>query len=243
MRFDEQADGSVVGVVTSPEAASIPLSVSKAGSPDALSEAVQAEARTPFDLQQAPLVRARLVRGPGGDDGVLVLTLHHSVGDGWSMDLLLGELQQAYAAAVAANGNSSATALLPALPLQYADFAAWQKEQLGSDAAARQRAWWRKSLGGAPQVLQLPWDRQRPDQPSFKGGNYRLVLEPGLMARLAALAGSLGVNMQAVLLAGLKVSWRHELIWCSPPTTVAAVPRHALLPDLLLQLGCVLHST
>ncbi|KAI3432787.1 hypothetical protein D9Q98_010372 [Chlorella vulgaris] len=205
MRFDEQADGSVVGVVTPPESASIPLATSSASSADALAAAVQAEARAPFDLQTAPLVRAALVQGPGGS-GVLVLVLHHSIGDGWSMDILLSELQQAYtaAAAVVPQDASASGQLLPILELQYADFAAWQKEQLGGAAATRQRAWWRKALGGAPQVLQLPWDRQRPEAPSFNGGNYRLTVEPGLMARLAAVASGLGVNMQAVLLAGLK---------------------------------------
>lgn len=204
MRFDEQADGSVVGVVTPPESASIPLATSSASSADALAAAVQAEARAPFDLQTAPLVRAALVQGPGGS-GVLVLVLHHSIGDGWSMDILLSELQQAYTAAAVPQDASPSGQLLPLLELQYADFAAWQKEQLGGAAATRQRAWWRKALGGAPQVLQLPWDRQRPEAPSFNGGNYRLTVEPGLMARLAAVASGLGVNMQAVLLAGLKV--------------------------------------
>ena len=196
----EDAAGGVSGYIE--PAMELRLQVGRAGSEEALAVAVEAAARAPFDLTAAPLVRVHLVEGPGSNGGVLVVVMHHSISDGWSMDAFLRELAAAYGAALA--GESPAAAL-PPLALQYGDYAAWQQEQLQGPEAAAQREWWRAALAGSPALLQLPADRPRPAAPTFEGGNHRFDLGADLMARLAQAASSLGVNLQAVLLAGLQV--------------------------------------
>ena len=91
------------------------------------------------------------------------------------------------------------------LPIQYADYAAWQQEQLGGAAGAELRGWWKRALAGAPTLLQLPLDRARPAKPTFKAGMYRLQLSEDLLLRVDQAAQRLHINTQAVLLAGLQV--------------------------------------
>ena len=116
---------------------------------------VDEEARRPFDLAQGPLFRSKLVR-LGEDDHVLLLTMHHIVSDGWSMGVLHRELSVLYPAFV--NGESFP---LPELPIQYADYAVWQREWLQGEVLDRQLSYWKKQLKGIPGVLNLPTDRPR----------------------------------------------------------------------------------
>ena len=106
----------------------------------------------PFDLAHGPLVRVRLVR-LGAEDALLLLTFHHIVSDGWSLNVLLAEVSQLYADARAGRDAS-----LPALPIQYVDYAAWQRAYLGAGAEARQLAYWKAQLAEAPTMLALPLD-------------------------------------------------------------------------------------
>jgi hypothetical protein len=106
-----------------------------------------AEGRRPFDLERGPLLRRTLVR-LGAEEHLLLLTLHHIVSDGWSQGLLTGELTGLYA--VLAEGRPAADAGLPDLPIQYADFAAWQRERLAGEALERELAFWRRAMAGAP---------------------------------------------------------------------------------------------
>ena len=115
-----------------------------------------------FDLTAGPLFRATLLR-LGAEAHLLLLALHHAVTDAWSMGILLPELQAAYDAYAAGRAPR-----LPDLPLQYADFAAWQREQAGGPAAERGLAYWTERLAGAPGLLELPADRPRPATPSYR---------------------------------------------------------------------------
>ncbi|HVR96499.1 MAG TPA: amino acid adenylation domain-containing protein, partial [Thermoanaerobaculia bacterium] len=115
------------------------------------------EARRPFDLQRGPLLRLALLR-LGDREHVLLLTLHHIVSDGWSMGVLLREIAALYAGAV-----------LPELPVQYADFAVWQRRWLEGEVLEAQLAYWKGQLAGAPRVLELPLDRPRPAVQTFGG--------------------------------------------------------------------------
>jgi amino acid adenylation domain-containing protein len=124
-----------------------------------------------FDLENGPLMVARLVT-LAAEDHQLLLTLHHIVCDGWSLRVLSHELLTLYAAH--ATGTS---ARLPELRIQYADFAQWQRAQLTGDAFERQLAYWRKQLADAPE-LRLPSDRVRPAVPSFRGGLVPLAIAP-----------------------------------------------------------------
>src|SRR5262249_4383818 len=150
-------------------AGTIPVAVSHLGDltaeaqRDALSRLANEENRQPFDLSAGPLLRARLaLLGP--NHSVLLLTMHHIVSDGWSMDILIGELAALYDAFAAGRPSP-----LPELPIQYADFARWQREWLPGEVLQRQLAYWRRQLDDAPTVLELPADRQRSVSRSLDG--------------------------------------------------------------------------
>ena len=124
---------------------------------------LQDEVRRPFDLAQAPLWRA-VWATLDTDDHILAVTFHHSVVDEWSLRVFFQELAQLYAA-----GGDVATAGLPALSVQYADYAAWQRRWLSGERLARQRAYWTEQLTALPPALELPTDRPRPARPSGQG--------------------------------------------------------------------------
>ncbi len=154
------------------------------------------EAGRPFDLAAGPLFRAVLLR-MADDAHVLLLTLHHIVGDGWSLGVLHRELAALYAA-FAAGGESP----LAPLPVQYADAAVWQREQLRGAVLDRQLAWWKEQLAGAPEVLDLPTDRPRSQ--TQRGGAVSAMLPADVLERLNALARGEGATLYMVLLAAFQ---------------------------------------
>ncbi len=141
-----------------------------------------AEARRPFDLVRGELLRALLVRLAAGaaPEHTLLLTLHHIVADAWSIGLLIEEAAQLYTALT--RGLPSP---LPELPIQYGDFARWQRQHLSGRELAVQLAWWREHLAGAPLLLELPTDRSRPPVQSFRGALHRFALPAGSEAAFA----------------------------------------------------------
>jgi amino acid adenylation domain-containing protein len=157
--------------------------VRTADDPVARAEAlVEADAALPFDLDRGPLLRALLVR-LSARAHVLALTLHHIVCDGWSSRVLLRELTALYEAFVA--GRESP---LPPLPLQYADFAAWQREWLRGETLEAQLEFWRRTLAGAPPALALPIDRPRPPAASHRGATVAVPLTEEVRTGLRAQA-------------------------------------------------------
>jgi amino acid adenylation domain-containing protein len=168
-----------------------------AGRPDAELERVMTEeARAPFDLRRGPLVRGRLVRLADGDH-VLLLTMHHIVTDGWSMGVLYDELSALYAAHC-----EGRDARLAALPVQYADYAAWQRRWMGGDVLREQEEYWTRTLAGAPRLLELPTDRPRPAEMDHAGAGFPLELDAELTAGLNALSRRHGATLHMTLLAG-----------------------------------------
>ncbi|MEX5585690.1 condensation domain-containing protein, partial [Pseudomonas lurida] len=159
---------------------------------------VEAEIARPFDLHQGPLLRVSLL-AVSEEEHVLVLVQHHIVSDGWSMGVMVQELMQLYAA----YSQGQDCALAP-LPIQYADYAVWQRSWMEAGEKARQLAYWRELLGGAQPVLELPFDQPRPAQQSFRGARHDIVLEPALVAGLKALAQREGVTMFMLLLASFQ---------------------------------------
>jgi len=149
------------------------------------------EALRPFDLATGPLLRTLVLR-LGATDHVLLLNMHHIVSDGWSLGVLLSELAAFYGGAPEG---------LPELPVQYADFAVWQKDWLRGQELERQMAYWRQQLAGAPAVLDLPTDRPRPLLGTTNGARRQVSLAAGLTARLAALGREQGATLFMVLLA------------------------------------------
>ncbi|MFI9063943.1 amino acid adenylation domain-containing protein [Streptomyces sp. NPDC053429] len=173
-----------------------------------------ADAAAPFDLTAAPLLRARLVR-TAAEEHLLVLVLHHTVGDGWSMPVLWRELSHSYAAL--RRGERPA---LPALRVQYGDFAHWQQQRLAGGAADRGIAHWRARLAElAP--LELPTDRPRPAARSGAGDTVSFEVPAELAARLGAVAREHGATLFMVLLAGFqsllaRYTGQHDIAVGSP---------------------------
>ncbi|HEV2146577.1 MAG TPA: amino acid adenylation domain-containing protein, partial [Longimicrobiaceae bacterium] len=142
---------------------------------------IAAEVLRPFDLERGPLFRVRLLR-LGEEEHVLAWTVHHIVSDGWSSGVLAREVSALYAVAVGAGAPE-----LPELPVQYADYAAWQRERLPADAVERQLAWWREHLGGGLPNPELPRDRPAPAERTHAAAQEVVVLPRALGDRLAAL--------------------------------------------------------
>jgi FkbM family methyltransferase len=156
------------------------------------------EARREFDLSASPLVRATLLRWAPTSQ-VLFLTLHHIVFDGWSKGVLIRELLALYEAFAAGRPSS-----LKELPIQYADFAVWQRTWLQGEVLERQLAYWRQRLKEAP-TLELPTDRLRPEVQTFRGSRQWISISPDLSDSLRELARVEETSLFMVLLAAFKV--------------------------------------
>jgi len=156
------------------------------------------EALQPFDLQTGPLFRVRVLR-LGEQQHVLLLTLHHIITDGWSMGVLVDECLGYYDAL--ASGRSLQ---VEALPVQYRDYALWQRAWLEAGEQARQLEYWRGHLGDEHPVLELPTDRPHPALPSQQGKCLEIALDSGLLKNLQGLAQQQGVTLYVVLLASFK---------------------------------------
>jgi amino acid adenylation domain-containing protein len=161
----------------------------------ALERLVAEESSAPFDLVRGPLIRGRLIR-QAADRHVLLIAMHHIVSDGWSTSIFLSELSTLYGAFV--RGESDP---LPALALQYADYAIWQRQSLDGEVLQRQAAYWQTTLRDAPALLELPTDRARSAVQDFAGDRVGLVLAPELTAGLKALSQQHGCTLYMTLLA------------------------------------------
>jgi amino acid adenylation domain-containing protein len=159
---------------------------------------VEAQITQPFDLLQGPLMRVSLLR-LAADDHVLVLVQHHIVSDGWSMQVMVDELVQLYAAY-----SQSQDLQLPGMPLQYADYANWQRDWMDAGEKQRQLSYWQECLGGEQPVLELPLDHPRPTLQSHRGASLDLSVPPALLAALRALAQQQEVTLFMVLLASFQ---------------------------------------
>ncbi len=176
---------------------------------------VAQEAGEPFDLARGPLLRLRLLRLADRDQ-VLQMTLHHIVSDGWSMGILFQELAAAYASLV-----SGRPLALPELPIQYADFAAWQRERLRSERVQRELDYWKRQLQDAPPGLALPTDRPRPTRSRYRGATSSLVLPPALRGRLERLCR----QQNATLFMGLLAAFQALLArWTGQHDVVVGTP-------------------
>ncbi|HMG22341.1 MAG TPA: amino acid adenylation domain-containing protein, partial [Kofleriaceae bacterium] len=160
-----------------------------------VAERAQREALGPFDLATGPLIRARLLR-VRDDEHVVLLVMHHIVCDGWSIAILVRELAAGYLGAA-----TGAPARLAELPVQYADFARWQRQWLTGDVLDAQLAYWTRALAGAPPALELPTDRPRPAVRTARGAQLTRVLDGALATALRALSRKEGATEFMTLLA------------------------------------------
>ncbi|MFK3651162.1 amino acid adenylation domain-containing protein [Lysobacter enzymogenes] len=153
------------------------------------------EAHALFDLAEGPLVRGRLLR-LSEDEHVLLVTQHHIVSDGWSLGVLVKEVSALYSAFCQGRPDP-----LPPLSIQYADYAAWQRDWLQGEALEREIGFWRERLSGAPALLSLPADRPRPAAQSYAGERLDLQIPADTTAALRALSQRHGTTLFMTLLA------------------------------------------
>ena len=153
------------------------------------------EARRIFDLTQGPLVRTSILR-LSDNEHVLLVSMHHSISDGWSLGIFMRELAFLYQAFCA--GKPS---LLAALPIQYADYAIWQRAYLQGKVLETHLSYWKEQLRGAPLVLELPIDRPRPARQTFRGARSSFIIPAPLAQALRTLSLREGVTLFMTLLA------------------------------------------
>ncbi|CAC5339765.1 MULTISPECIES: non-ribosomal peptide synthetase [Planktothrix] len=159
----------------------------------------QAEAQTPFDLTKSPLLRVTLLKLQP-EKHILLINMHHIISDGWSIGVFVRELSHLYGAFVAGEKPT-----LPTLPIQYADFAVWQRQWLQGKVLAAQLAYWKRQLAAAPPLLELPTDRPRPAIQTFQGKIERFQLDSKLTQELKALSQQSGCTLFMTLLAAFGV--------------------------------------
>ncbi|HEX2091425.1 MAG TPA: amino acid adenylation domain-containing protein [Longimicrobiaceae bacterium] len=163
-----------------------------------------AESMVPFDLRRPPMVRALLIR-VGDEDQILVVTFHHIAMDGWSGVIFFHEWRVLYDALLFGEPSP-----FPELPVQYGDYAVWQREWLSRERLERQVAHWREKLADAPTVLELPTDRPRPPFRSYRGGLYKPYVAPELKTRLEAVSQREGITLFILMLSVYKAQlFRH----------------------------------
>lgn len=164
---------------------------------------IEAECRRGFDTAQLPLVRWSLLR-LSDNEHILIQVEHHFVHDGWSLARLLHELETLYHAF-----SSGAPSPLPELPIQFADFAAWQREQVSRGASDKHLDYWKKKLAGRPPGLELPSDRARPNLQSFHGGMQKVSLSAHLRRALGDACQQEGCTLFMIMLAAFEALLYH----------------------------------
>ncbi|WP_338524404.1 amino acid adenylation domain-containing protein [Pseudomonas batumici] len=160
----------------------------------AVAQLTRDEALAPFDLSQGPLIRGQLLQ-LAEDDHILLVTQHHIVSDGWSVAVLIAEFNRLYSAF-----SQGLDDPLPALALQYADYAVWQQQHLQGERLQAQTRFWSEHLGGAPGLLELPTDHPRPQVQSYLGATLALELPVELSARLRQFSQQQGLTPFMTLL-------------------------------------------
>jgi amino acid adenylation domain-containing protein len=172
-------------------------------------------AREPFNLRTGPLFRAHVLK-LGSQDHIALLSMHHIIGDRWSMDILIKEMGALYQACVM---NSESP--LPRLPIQYADFAAWQRQWLRGEILNRQLDYWRKQLSEEPALINLPADHPRQPEQSYQGGAERWQVSLESSQALKRLSQREGATLSMTLLAAFNVllyryTWEERIVIGTP---------------------------
>ncbi len=165
-----------------------------------IKELVQAHARHVFNLSKSPLLKVSVLK-LAKEEYVLLISMHHIISDGWSLEVFVREFSALYGACVGGRRDP----LLPELPIQYADYAHWQREWLRGEVLERQVRYWERHLEGAPKRLELPTDRPRPAIQSYRGRSERVIFSGALLEELRAFSHSRGVTLFMTLLAAFKV--------------------------------------
>ncbi|HEV3510904.1 MAG TPA: amino acid adenylation domain-containing protein, partial [Candidatus Sulfotelmatobacter sp.] len=165
---------------------------------------VSEEGKKPFDLCEGPLLRCLLVR-LGPEKHIFMLVMHHIITDGWSISILFREVTTFYAALV--RGEEPA---LPELPIQYSDYAQWQRERMSEEVLTAEIEHWKGKLAGAQTVLELPFDHARPKNAAWHGATEEISLDSTVLAKLKATAQAEGATLFMVSMAAFQaLLWRY----------------------------------
>ncbi|MCB0566313.1 MAG: amino acid adenylation domain-containing protein, partial [Phaeodactylibacter sp.] len=198
-RFVAEEDGEPRQVIAPPAAFHLPRIDWRDKEPAETKAYLQAHANQVFDLSEGPLLKAELLH-TGEGSHILLLNMHHIISDGWSMEVLLRELSALYDAAAKGEENP-----LPALKIQYKEYAAWQGELLSdNERMAELRGYWRAQLADLP-VLELPADYPRPSVKSYRGGRLHHTFGPEVLEQLEKLSRESGASLFMALTALVKV--------------------------------------
>ncbi|MBL8676522.1 MAG: amino acid adenylation domain-containing protein, partial [Alphaproteobacteria bacterium] len=165
----------------------------------AVEKLAQEEANTPFNLSTGPLIRVKLLI-LSKKEHVLLITMHHIISDGWSMGIFFRELSALYNAY--AEGKEPS---LPSLPVQYADFALWQRNWLQGDVLEQQLSYWKQQLSDIPDLLNLPSDKPRPKELTYQGASYHYNLSRETKDQLNQLSQQQGCSLFMTLLAAFQI--------------------------------------
>ncbi|WP_230966638.1 non-ribosomal peptide synthetase [Nostoc commune] len=196
--FTTNAQKQPIQVITSWEPLALTIiDISEINTPLEVERLALAEAKRPFDLSQ-PLLRSLLLY-LGEQEYILLLTTHHIISDRWSIGVFLKELSLLYSAFI--QGETSS---LPELPIQYADWAVWQRQQLQGEFLTEQISYWQQQLAGELPILQLS-SRPQPAVPTYSGSDYPVALSPSLSQAIKALAAKQGVTLFMLLLTSFQV--------------------------------------
>ncbi|HSE18773.1 MAG TPA: amino acid adenylation domain-containing protein [Pyrinomonadaceae bacterium] len=195
-------DGALVQKISPPAKFAIPI-VDLRGFDEVEQETIsrrlaQSELSRPFDLDSGPLARGILIRHRD-DQYTIICTLHHIISDGWSRGVMVREISTVYEAFLGAEPSP-----LAELPIQYADFAEWQRRRLQGDALEQDLNYWKEKLAGAPPLLALPTDRPRPAIQTYRGATLPFVLSQQLTEQLRNLSQRRGMTLFMTLLAAFQ---------------------------------------
>jgi amino acid adenylation domain-containing protein len=192
----EMEDGALTQVVRPPGRFPLPV---EPQTPEALEARLQSEGAARFDMRAGPLARASLLQ-TGPQDWILVITMHHSIVDAWSIEVMIRELAMAYTAISA--GREPA---LEPLPIQYADYAVWQADALSGEALERKLGYWRRQLAGPLPLLELPTDYPRPPTQTYNGARVSVDIGPEVTESIRRLARESNATLFMALLASFQV--------------------------------------
>ncbi|MDF0668421.1 MAG: amino acid adenylation domain-containing protein [Nitrospira sp.] len=213
------SDGQPVQIVAPSSAVAVPVvtldHLDKSEGDATVLRLATAEAQRPFELAYGPMLRVTLLK-LDAEEHVLLLTMHHIVSDAWSSQILVREMTELYIAQVQGRPAS-----LPELPVQYADFAIWQRQWLSGARLDRQVDYWKERLAGGLEPLNLPVDHARPPVQTSRGASLTLSLSPELSSAMIELSQREGVTLFMTLLAGFyallfRYTGRTDLIVGSP---------------------------
>ncbi|HEX6292324.1 MAG TPA: amino acid adenylation domain-containing protein, partial [Herpetosiphonaceae bacterium] len=203
---EDRTPAQVIAAELSVPLSAIDLQVFPRGERHALARRMSDEdAARPFDLRRGPLVRATLFC-VDPHEHLLALTMHHIIADGWSLGIFIRELTLLYPAAIAGAEDAATSGIaLPDLPIQYADYALWQRASIAGAHLDEQLRYWTRQLADAPPILELPTDHPRPPMQTFRGARQSSLLPPALTTALTALSQREGATLFMTLLAAFQI--------------------------------------